>query len=71
MLGEVMDVDASQFDDPAQFIRIQSARKDAAVAVVNSSIKTDANRFRARKVNLLEDLLVLVKKEQSARIVSG
>ncbi|MDE2097898.1 MAG: hypothetical protein KGL39_11665 [Patescibacteria group bacterium] len=50
-------------DDP-NFARLLSAKKDAAVSVVNAVLKADENRFRQRKTDVLEKLLERIRQEE-------
>lgn len=53
-----MDVEAVPGDD--DFTRILSIKKDAAVSVMNVTLKADENKFRARAADGLQKLLELV-----------
>lgn len=66
VLKEVMEVPLD--DNDPNFTRILSAKKDAAVSVVNAALKADENRFRQRKSNVLEDLLERMKKFETPTI---
>ena len=57
-LQEVMDTDAQRYDE--DFARILSTKKDAAVSVMNVTLKADENKFRARAADGLQKLLELV-----------
>lgn len=50
--------------------RILSAKKDAAVSVLNSGLKADENRFRKRDNDLLKVLFEKVKAE-NALVIEG
>jgi hypothetical protein len=44
--------------------RVLSARKDAAVSVLNTALKADENRFRVKKNDLLKNLFEKMEKEK-------
>ncbi len=66
-IDEILDTKLNE-DDP-NFARLLSAKKDAAVATLNTATKTDENRFRQRKNNVLEDLLIRVRLEEKAPLI--
>lgn len=63
-IDEILDTPLNS-DDP-NFARLLSAKKDAAVATLNTATKTDENRFRQRKNNILEDLLTRIRLAEKA-----
>lgn len=62
-LREVMETPTPDIDDEA-FGRILSAKKDAAVSVVNSGLKADENRFRKRSNDILQKLFDKVQAQK-------
>ena len=63
-----MDVDITRADE--DFVRILSIKKDAAVSVMNVTLKADENKFRARAADGLQRLLeaVLLKEKELTTI---
>lgn len=62
-LENVMLTDTPHPEDEA-FGRILSAKKDAAVSVLNAGLKADENRFRKHKNNILKDLFEKMQQEK-------
>ena len=66
-IDEILDTPLDQSDP--NFARLLSAKKDAAVATLNTATKTDENRFRQRKNNILEDLLTRMRLAEKQSLV--
>lgn len=62
ILGETMDLPTPPEADP-NYARIVSTKKDAAVNVVNASLKADENCFRQRRNDALDRLYAAVAAE--------
>lgn len=54
-LQEIIDLPLEKSDP--EFMKLLSAQKDAAVSVVNTAVKVDETRLRARTENSLAKLL--------------
>lgn len=63
-IKEILDYELPKRGDP-DFQRMLSTQKDAAVAVVNSGLKADENRFRRRQTNILKDLYERMQQAKS------
>ena len=71
VLEEVMDIPLDRSDE--HFPRVLSAKKDAALGVVNLQLKADENTFRARSQDGLMKLLetVLAKEVEVGVLIEG
>lgn len=48
----------------ANYLKMLSIKKDAAVSVINAGLKADENRFRKRKNDVLGELLKQINSEK-------
>lgn len=62
VLGETLDVRTPNEND-ADYARVLSIKKDAAINIVSASLKADENCFRQRHNDALARLYAAVKKE--------
>jgi len=69
-LDIILDYDLPPRSDD-QFIRMMGIQKDACVALVNSGLKADENRFRKRATNVLKDLYERMALVEAARTING
>jgi hypothetical protein len=65
VLQQTMNIQPDE-DDP-NYARLVSARKDAAVSVMNTALKADENQFKKRNNAVLENLLAEIRKEKQAK----
>lgn len=60
-------IDILERDPPApsaaDFVKMLSIRKDAAVSIIGAGLKADENRFRRRHDDIMQRLFDLVKKD--------
>lgn len=64
-LNEVMDINLpSPYDE--HYARVLSAKKDAAVAVMNIGLKADENKFRKRETDVISKLYDKIKLERGS-----
>jgi hypothetical protein len=54
-LNEILDIELPPRSNP-DFARMMSTQKDASVAIINSGLKADENRFRKRQTDVLRNL---------------
>lgn len=66
VLGQTLDVRVPDEDD-ADYARILSIKKDAAINVVSASLKADENCFRRRGGDVLEKLFITMQAEMERR----
>lgn len=66
VLGETLDVRTPHEDD-ADYARVLSIKKDAAINVVSASLKADENCFRQRHNDALARLYAAVKAEAPSK----
>ena len=70
VLDDVMDLPLDSDDE--NFGRVLSAKKDAAVNVVNLQLKADENTFRAKSADGLQKLLeTVLLKEREVVVIEG
>ena len=62
-LDEIIDI-ALPPQSSDHYGRVLSAQKDASVAIVNSALKADENRFRRRQTDVLEKLYSKMRAEK-------
>jgi hypothetical protein len=48
-----------------------SAKKDAAMGIINAGLKADENRFRRENKDLLGDLFKRIEAERSVLTIEG
>lgn len=65
-INEILDYDLPARGDD-QFIRMMGIQKDVSVALVNSGLKADENRFRRRQTNILKDLYERMQADAEKR----
>jgi hypothetical protein len=62
-IDEILDLKTQDFD-PEERVRVISAKKDAAVSLLNIGLKADENRFKQRQSDILSKLLAAVRADQ-------
>jgi hypothetical protein len=70
-IDEILSIDLDDFDDIEMRMKAVSAKKDAAMGIINAGLKADENRFRRENKDLLGDLFKRIEAERSVLTIEG
>ena len=67
---QILSLELPERSDP-HYMRMVTAQKDLSVALFNTGLKADENRFRKRQTNILADLYARMLADENSKFIEG